>query len=61
MKNCSKVQLKDVAALLFELWNLMDSPTEEKNKFSRLTSVLGFAESEIIEPGVLSAEIIEQV
>lgn len=53
-------KLKDVAASLFELWNLMDSPTEEKNKFSRLTSVLGFAESEIIEPGVLSAEIIEQ-
>ncbi|XP_011024708.1 PREDICTED: 65-kDa microtubule-associated protein 6-like isoform X1 [Populus euphratica] len=53
-------KLKDVAASLFELWNLMDSPTEEKNKFSRITSVLGFAESEIIEPGVLSAEIIQQ-
>lgn len=53
-------KLKDVAASLFELWNLMDSPTEEKNKFSRITSVLGFAESEIIEPGALSAEIIEQ-
>lgn len=53
-------KLKDVAASLFELLNLMDSPTEEKNKFSRITSVLGFAESEIIEPGVLSAEIIEQ-
>lgn len=61
MKNCLKVQLKDIAASLFELWNLMDSPTEEKNKFSRITSVLGFAESEIIEPGVLSSEIIEQV
>ncbi|KAJ6689495.1 hypothetical protein OIU85_005861 [Salix viminalis] len=53
-------KLKDIAASLFELWNLMDSPTEEKNKFSRITSVLGFAESEIIEPGVLSSEIIEQ-
>ncbi|CAK7326864.1 unnamed protein product [Dovyalis caffra] len=52
-------KLKDIAASLFELWNLMDSPQEEKNKFFRITSVIGSAESEA-EPVLLSTEIIEQ-
>ncbi|KAG8637579.1 hypothetical protein MANES_15G138700v8 [Manihot esculenta] len=53
-------KLKDIVASLFELWNLMDSPKEEKNTFSRITSILASSESEIIEPGVLSTEMIEQ-
>ncbi|EEF40549.1 65-kDa microtubule-associated protein 6 isoform X1 [Ricinus communis] len=53
-------KLKDIVSSLFELWNLMDSPKEDKNSFSRITSILGSSESEIIEPGVLSIEIIEQ-
>lgn len=56
-----EIQLKDIVASLFELWNLMDSPKEEKNTFSRITSILASSESEIIEPGVLSTEMIEQV
>lgn len=55
------MQLKDVVASLLELWNLMGSPKEEKNNFSRITSILGSSETEITEPGVLSTEIIEQV
>ncbi|KAF2305700.1 hypothetical protein GH714_007628 [Hevea brasiliensis] len=53
-------KLKDIVASLFELWNLMDSPKEEKNTFSRITSILGSSESEVIESGVLSTEMIEQ-
>lgn len=53
--------MKDIVASLFELWNLMDSPREEKRKFLRITSVVGLSEAEIKEPGVLSTEIIEQV
>lgn len=39
----------------------MDSPKVERNKFSRIASVLGYSESEVDEPGILSTEIIEQV
>lgn len=39
----------------------MDSPKEEKNRFSRITSILKLSETEMTEPGVLSTEIIEQV
>ncbi|KAI9169506.1 hypothetical protein LWI28_013323 [Acer negundo] len=53
-------KLKDIATSLFELWNLMDSPKEEKNKFSKVTYILRLSEYEITEPGVLSTEIIEQ-
>lgn len=55
------LQLKDVAGSLFELWNLMDTPKEEKVCFLRITSILGSSESEIVQPGALSVEVIEQV
>lgn len=55
------MQLKDIVAKLFELWNLMDSSKEEKNSFSRITSILGSSESEVTEGGVLSTEVIEKV
>ncbi|KAJ8760889.1 hypothetical protein K2173_021927 [Erythroxylum novogranatense] len=53
-------KLKDIADSLFELWNLMDSSKEERNSFSRLRSIVGSSECEIIEPGVLSMELVEQ-
>ncbi|OIW17358.1 hypothetical protein TanjilG_22470 [Lupinus angustifolius] len=53
-------KLRDVVAKLFELWNLMDSSKEERNRFLRITSVLGSSESEITERGVLSTENIEK-
>ena len=55
------MQLKDVVAKLFELWNLMDSSKEERNSFLRITSIFGSSESEITERGVLSTEMIEKV
>ncbi|KAH9745955.1 65-kDa microtubule-associated protein 6 [Citrus sinensis] len=54
-------KLKDIVVSLFELWNLMDSPIQDKNSFSKITSILRLSESEITEPGVLSTEVIEQV
>lgn len=53
-------KLKDIVVSLFELWNLMDSPIQDKNSFSKITSILRLSESEITEPGVLSTEVIEQ-
>ncbi|KAJ7942785.1 65-kDa microtubule-associated protein 6 [Quillaja saponaria] len=53
-------KLKDIVAALFELWNLMDSPKEEKNNFLRITSILGSSESEITERGILSTEIMDK-
>lgn len=54
-------KLKDVAASLFELWNLMDTTKEEQVKFSRINFILGSAESDIVEPGALSLDVIEQI
>jgi protein regulator of cytokinesis 1 len=55
------MQLKDIVASLYELWNLMDSSKEEMSKFSRITYILGNSEPEITQPGFLSTDIIEQV
>ncbi|KAL3502126.1 hypothetical protein ACH5RR_036575 [Cinchona calisaya] len=54
-------KLKDVAASLFELWNLMDTTKGEQVKFSRTTVILGSAESDIAEPGALSLDVIQQI
>ncbi|KAA8532413.1 hypothetical protein F0562_032449 [Nyssa sinensis] len=53
-------KLKDIVATLFELWNLMDSPKEDMSNFSKITLIIGSSESEIVEPGALSMEILEQ-
>lgn len=55
------MQLKDVVGSLFELWNLMDTMREERSKLSRIISVLDISESEVVEPGALSLEVIQQV
>lgn len=39
----------------------MGSTKEEKSNFSRTTWIRGLSEMEILEPGVLSTENIEQV
>ncbi|XP_020880016.1 65-kDa microtubule-associated protein 6 [Arabidopsis lyrata subsp. lyrata] len=54
-------KLKDVVASLFELWNLMDTPQEERTKFGKVTYVVRSSEATITEPGILSTETIEQV
>nr|ADQ43179.1 unknown [Schrenkiella parvula] len=54
-------KLKDVVASLFELWNLMDTPQEERTKYGRVTYVVRSSDCNITEPGILSTETIEQV
>ncbi|EFH51358.1 atmap65-6 [Arabidopsis lyrata subsp. lyrata] len=54
-------KVKDVVASLFELWNLMDTPQEERTKFGKVTYVVRSSEATITEPGILSTETIEQV
>jgi protein regulator of cytokinesis 1 len=53
-------KLKDVAASLFELWNLMESNKDEKVNFPWINSIVNLAESDISDPGALSMEIIQQ-
>ncbi|KAK2986655.1 hypothetical protein RJ640_010111 [Escallonia rubra] len=53
-------KLKDIIASLFELWNLMDSTKQDKSYFSRITSILRLSETDIVEPGALSLDIIQQ-
>ncbi|KAK9063822.1 hypothetical protein SSX86_017694 [Deinandra increscens subsp. villosa] len=53
-------KLKDTAASLFELWQIMDSTREERSYFSKITSVIRLSEAEIVEPAALSLEIIQQ-
>lgn len=54
-------KLKKIYGSLVELWNLMDTPREEKAFFLKATSVLDSPEIEIKEPGALSLDIIQQV
>ncbi|PIA63693.1 hypothetical protein AQUCO_00201206v1 [Aquilegia coerulea] len=53
-------KLKEIGVSLFELWNLMDSPEEQRRRFKSITFVLKSSESEVKESGALSQEIIEQ-
>lgn len=54
-------KLKETVLSLFELWNLMDSPEEERSWLRSVTSVLQTPESEVVEAGSLSQEVIEKV
>ncbi|XP_068661840.1 65-kDa microtubule-associated protein 6-like [Aristolochia californica] len=61
MEKKDRIQkLKDIVASLFELWDLMDTPEEEKSQFAKVTRILGSSEQEITFSGVLSTEIIDQ-
>ncbi|KAI3979344.1 hypothetical protein MKX01_036388 [Papaver californicum] len=53
-------KLKAVLASLSELWNLMDSPKEERSRFRTTLFILGMSEAQITESGVLSVDIIEE-
>lgn len=54
-------KLKEVSGSLSDLWSLMDTSREDRLYFLRITSVLGLSEAEIVQPGALSMEIIDQV
>ena len=58
---CFNLQLQDLATMLLELWNLMDTPLEEQQEFQNVTCNIAASEDEITEPNVLSADCIKHV
>lgn len=44
-----------------ELWNLMDTPTDEQKKYDFVTSLISSNVDEVSRSGSLAPEVIEQV
>ncbi|KAK7314898.1 hypothetical protein VNO77_33428 [Canavalia gladiata] len=54
-------KLQDLASAMLELWNLMDTPIEEQQKFQNVTCNIAASEHEVTEPNTLSEEFINYV
>ncbi|QCD85718.1 Microtubule-associated protein [Vigna unguiculata] len=54
-------KMQELAKLLVELWDLMETPTEEKKEFSHVTRLISASADEVSTRGCLSSEVIEQV
>ncbi|KAH9622004.1 hypothetical protein KSS87_020062 [Heliosperma pusillum] len=54
-------RLQDLATMLVELWNLMDTPVEEQQPFQNVTCKIAASEDEITDPDILSADFIKHV
>ncbi|XP_042512137.1 65-kDa microtubule-associated protein 3-like [Macadamia integrifolia] len=52
------LKLQDLATTLLELWNLIDTPIEEQQRFQNVTSNIAASEHEITEPNILSDDFI---
>jgi protein regulator of cytokinesis 1 len=55
------MQLKELASKLINLWNLMDSPPEERNLFDNVTCNISASIDEVTTPGALALGLIKQV
>ncbi|KAG6533623.1 65-kDa microtubule-associated protein 1-like [Zingiber officinale] len=53
-------KLQDLAAQLTDLWNLMDTPMEERELFSHITCNISATVDEVTVPGALALDLIEQ-
>uniref|UniRef100_A0A0C9RI64 TSA: Wollemia nobilis Ref_Wollemi_Transcript_18801_2421 transcribed RNA sequence n=1 Tax=Wollemia nobilis TaxID=56998 RepID=A0A0C9RI64_9CONI len=53
-------KLHDLGKYLVELWNLMDTPVEERELFKNVVCILEASDSEITGSGALALDIIEQ-
>ncbi|KAJ0944284.1 putative microtubule-associated protein, MAP65/Ase1/PRC1 [Helianthus annuus] len=53
-------KLQDLAAQLIELWNLMDTPEEERSLFNHVTCNISASVDEVTVPGALALNLIEQ-
>ncbi|XP_027188693.1 65-kDa microtubule-associated protein 9-like [Cicer arietinum] len=51
-------KLQSFTTSLLEMWNLMDTPLEEQQKFHNMTSKIAALESEFTEPNMLSMDNI---
>ncbi|MCO5614528.1 hypothetical protein L7F22_068811 [Adiantum nelumboides] len=53
-------KIQDLGTSLFELWNLMDTPHDERRPFRNITNIIGAKENEVFGSGVLSLDKICQ-
>lgn len=54
-------QLQELATQLIDLWNLMDTPDEERSLFDHVTCNISASVDEVTVPGALALDLIEQV
>ncbi|CAM8949749.1 unnamed protein product [Rhodiola kirilowii] len=53
-------KLQELASQLVELWNLMDTPEEERSLFDHVTCNISASVDEVTVPGSLALDLIEQ-
>ncbi|XVF70749.1 hypothetical protein PTKIN_Ptkin11bG0187700 [Pterospermum kingtungense] len=53
-------KLQDLATQLIDLWNLMDTPEEERRLFDHVTCNISASVDEVTVPGALALDLIEQ-
>lgn len=54
-------QLQELAGQLYDLWDLMDAPKEERFMFDHVTCNRSASVDEVTAPGSLALDLIEQV
>ncbi|XP_042042202.1 65-kDa microtubule-associated protein 1-like [Salvia splendens] len=53
-------KLQELASQLIDLWNLMDTPPEERALFDHVTCNISALANEVTSPGALALDLIEQ-
>ncbi|XP_027341493.1 65-kDa microtubule-associated protein 1-like [Abrus precatorius] len=53
-------KLQELASQLIDLWNLMDTPMEERRLFDHVTCNMSTSVNEVTVPGALALDLIEQ-
>jgi len=53
--------MQELAKVLVELWDLIETPIEEQKVFSHVTRLISASADEVSIHGCLSSEVIEQV
>ncbi|KAK0600042.1 hypothetical protein LWI29_010997 [Acer saccharum] len=53
-------KLQELATQLIDLWNLMDTPAEERRLFDHVTCNISASVDEVTVPGALALDLIEQ-
>ncbi|XP_055823481.1 65-kDa microtubule-associated protein 1-like [Solanum dulcamara] len=54
------LKLQELATQLIDLWNLMDTPEEERSLFDHVTCNISASVDEVAIPGALAVDLIEQ-
>ncbi|EYU26921.1 hypothetical protein ABFS82_02G107900 [Erythranthe guttata] len=54
------LKVQHLGRTLLELWSLMDMPIEEQTRFHHVTRLIGSTAGEVLIPGSLSVDVIEQ-